>query len=81
MLSAVSPACHTQEPKLIEVWSKLGSKKKKKKGKGRKKYSLQLRKNLILSRYIEVCRAVIFLCDSQQPAVYPLIALVRLKFW
>lgn len=36
-------------------------------------------KNLILSRYIEVCRVVMFLCDSWQPAMYPIIALGEIE--
>lgn len=36
-------------------------------------------KNLILSRCIELCRAVIFLCDSWQPAMCALIALGEIE--
>lgn len=36
-------------------------------------------KNVILSRYIEICRAVMFLCDSWQPAMYPVIALGEIE--
>lgn len=55
-----------------------GKGRKKKKEEGEKMQSTAY-KNLILSRCTELCRAVIFLCDSWQPAMCALIALGEIE--